>query len=117
VTRLDHGGHTRIVKFVDMRMVAMGNGMDSIRVFIIIARVVIVFVVIFFSRDSSNDFEFATENHGESVASYGFLYSRNSGTITPFIDLTAKSVRFVFEQAELTGREHSMATGGMDMSD
>lgn len=111
VTRLDHRSHTRIVELIHTGM-AMRN-VDNGRKLVLIARVVVVIFVVLLSRDSGNHLELTTENHGKTIASDRLFDGRNTGTITPLVDFTAKSVRFMFEHAELAGREHSVAAGSM----
>jgi hypothetical protein len=124
MTRLDHRSNTGIVDFVQVRMstrmvgVAMRHTLtrSNVGVLVLIASIVVIFVVIFLARDSSNNFELAAENHGESVASNWLFDSRDTGAVAPFVDLTAKGVCFMFEHAELAGGEHSVTTRGMNVS-
>jgi hypothetical protein len=117
VTSFHHGSNTGIVDFVyvvGMRIVnRMCRDGGGIIVFVS-SKIVIVFIVLL-SRDSSNDLELAAEDHGESITSHGLFNPRHTGAITPFVYFTTKSVGFMFEDAELAGRENSVTTRGMDV--
>jgi len=109
VRGLYHRSHSRIIDLINARMAT------DCREFIFIAYVVVVVFIVVFSGDSRNYFELTTEDHGEAIASSRLLDKRDTCTIAPLVDFTAKGVRFVFEHAELPGRDHSVAAGSMNM--
>lgn len=85
------------------------------RIIIIIAnKIVIVFGI--FVLNSSNNLEFATEDHREAVTSDGFFDTRDSSTVSPFVDFTAESIYFMFKDTKLARCEHTMTTGSMNVS-
>jgi hypothetical protein len=77
-----------------------------------------VLVPLFLKTGSSwnrNDLGFSTENHTETLSPYWFVDTWNTSSTAPFIQLTAKSVRFKFQQSEFAGSQKSVAAGSVDM--
>lgn len=56
-------------------------------------------VLLVFAWHGSDDFEFAAEDHGETVAADGLVNSRDTCAVPPVVELAAYSVCFDLEDS------------------
>lgn len=76
-----------------------------------------IVLVVLVAWDGSEDLEFTTEDHGKTFTTEGFFDSGKARTVSPFVELTTKSVGFDFYETQLTCSELTMTAGSVDMGD
>jgi hypothetical protein len=84
---------------------------------IIVAIVTTVGGVLFFIRIGRKHFDLSTEDHGETLPSHRLLHSGKARSVSPVVELSAKSIRFKFEKSEFARGKETMAASRVDVSD